>query len=336
MSTILGIEQAISLYSFTQRLVERPAYGIDDMFAELSGFGIKKYELIGSQVFEQYPRPRPDEIAAILESADRHGVTPFSYGGYIDWGRITGRVPGDADVVLDLTADLMTARDLGCTYLRSGEIPLHLLPLAAEFAENYGVKIGIEVHAPHTPGDAATQAMLTEFDRLDSPWLGFIPDFGCFIERPSEPALLRYLEQGATRDNLEYIIANRHSGKTSGELEAEMMERGGGLGEKMAISEFFGFLSFGPADVEGFKTLLARTHYFHSKFYHVTAELTDPTIPIEALLTAIVDSGFQGILLSEYEGHAFCLDDTHEQLGRHLALEQKILTSLSEDKGAHV
>ncbi len=324
-----GIEQAISLYSFTQRLVERREYGVSDMFAELNSFGISKYELIGSQVFEQYPRPAAREIDAVLEAADSHGVTPFSYGGYIDSGRVTGRIPGDSDIVLDLTADLMTARDLRCSYLRSGEIPLRLLPLAAGLAENYGVKIGVEVHAPHTPGDAPTQAMLAEFERIDSPWLGFIPDFGCFIERPSEPALQRFIGVGASRENLEYIIANRHSGVSADELIEEVeRHRGGGLGEKMAISEFFGYLSFGPADVEGFKTLLSRVHYFHSKFYHITEDLTDPTIPVDKLLAAIVESGFQGILLSEYEGHAFYLDDAHTQLDRHLRLEQGVLQSL--------
>jgi len=223
----------------------------------------------------------------------------------------------------------MTARDLRCTYLRSGDIPLHLLPLAAQLAENYGVKIGVEVHAPHTPGDAATQARLAAFEQIDSPWLGFVPDFGCFIERPSEPALRRFLRLGATRENLEYIIANRHSGRTADELTDEVLStRGGGLGEKMAISEFFGYLSFGPADLEGFRTLLGRVHYFHSKFYNITEDLTDPTIPVEQLLTAIVESGFTGVLLSEYEGHAFYLDDAHEQLDRHLRLEQRVLTSL--------
>ena len=103
---------------------------------------------------------------------------------------------------------------------------------------------------------------------------------------------------------------------------------GGGEPEKLAISEMYGFLSFGPADIEGFKTLLHRVQYFHSKFYHVTEDLTDPQIPVEKLLAAIVESGFEGVLLSEYEGHAFHLDDAHEQLERHLRLEQRILRGL--------
>lgn len=322
------IEQAISLYSFEQRLVDIPEYWLDDIFSELNALGITRFELIGSMMFDQYPRPKASEIQAILDAAQRYGVAPFSYGGYIDLGRITGHDATDADIMLDVTADLMTARDLGAEYLRSGAIPLHLLPASAAMAERYGVRIGIEVHAPSKPSDEKIQKMLAVMDELDSPYMGFIPDFGCFIERPAQPALDRHIANGANQELLDYIVENRHSGLDEAAMQETIAGMGGGEAEKLAISEFFGFLSFGPADVDGFKTLLHRTQYFHSKFYHVTEDLTDPQIPVERLLAAIVESGFEGVLLSEYEGHAFHLDDAHEQLERHLRLEQKVLSGL--------
>lgn len=324
-----GIEQGISLYGFNQRYVEDLQYGVEDCLAELAGFGVEKFELVGAIFFDHYPRPRLAEIERVLDGARRFGLTPFSYGGYLDIGRVTGHEPTDEDIVLDLTADLMTARELGCAYLRAGSLPLRVLPLAAMLAEQYGVNIGIEVHAPSTPSDADIQELLAEFDRIGSDRLGFVPDFGCFIERPAEPALRRYLREGARRELLERIIAERHSGVTEEELVERIAALGGGTAERMAIADFFGFLSFAPADIDGFRTLLPRTHYFHSKFYHVTEDLTDPTIPMERLLGAIVDSGFEGVLMSEYEGHAFHNDDAHEQHERHLRLEQRILTERS-------
>lgn len=322
------IEQAVSLYGFAERLVDRREYGVDDMFAELNALGVQKFELIGSMVFDQYPRPKASEISAVLTSAERHGVTPFSYGGYTDIGRITGHDATDAEIMLDVTADLMTARDLGVQYLRAGSIPVHLLAQSASMAERYGIKIGIEIHAPSRPSDDKVQKLLAMMDELDSPYLGLVPDFGCFIERPAQPALDRHLANGASQELLDYVIAHRHDGLDEPGMQATIAEMGGGEAEKIAVSEFFGFLSFGPADVEGFRTLLHRTQYFHSKFYHVTEDLQDPQIPVERLLAAIVESGFEGVLLSEYEGHAFHLDDAHEQLERHLRLEQKILAGL--------
>lgn len=324
-----GIEQAVSLYGFEQRLVDVPEYGTEQMFAELVELGVTRYELIGSMTFDQYPRPKAAEIQAVLDLSARYGVRCNSYGGYIDLGKITGRDATDADIMFDVTADLMTARDLGATFLRAGAIPLHLLAQSAAMAERYGVRIGIEIHAPSRPSDEKIQRMLAVMDEIDSPYLGMVPDFGCFIERPAQPAIDRHLANGARPELIDYVIAHRHDGLDEVGMQATVAAMGGGEAEKLAISEFFGFLSFGPADVEGFRTLLHRAQYFHSKFYHVTPDLTDPQIPVERLLAAIVESGFEGVLLSEYEGHAFHLDDAHEQLERHLLLEQKILTGLA-------
>ena len=322
-----GIELGVSLYSFTQRFIDRDDYGLDEMFSTLAELGVRKFELVGSQVFDQYPRPRLGEIEDVLSAAARHGCEPFSYGGYIDLGRIAGRTPTDEDVILDLTADLMTARDMGCGYLRAGNIPEHLLDLAAQLAENYGINIGIEIHAPSRPSDDDVQLLRERYEEIGSPRLGFIPDFGCFIERPAQPALDRLLAMGAQQDLLDYVIANRHSGVSEDQIWDEVRGRGGGDAERAAIAEFFGFLSFGPADLEGFQTLLPRSLYFHSKFYHVDEDLVDRQIPIERLLTDIAASGFQGVLMSEYEGHAFHLDDADEQVARHLNLERGVLSA---------
>jgi sugar phosphate isomerase/epimerase len=322
---INGIEQGLCLYSYTQQLIERQEFDLEQIFEAMNRFGVSKYEITGPQSFNAYPRPSAAEIDRVLTLSEKYGLEPFGYGAYVDWGTVSGRSPEPEDVLFYLTADLITARDLGCATMRGSELPLHLLPRIAELAEKFGVNVGYEVHAPHQPSDAKVQELMETFDAVGSDRLGFIPDFGCFIERPAEPALRRFEAKGASRENLDYIIANRHSGMSPEDLEAELNAKGAGLGEKMAISELFGYLSFGPADIEGFKTIIRRSHYFHSKFYHVTADLVEPQIPLQALLDAIVDSGFSGVLLSEYEGHAFAADDADEQLDRHYRLEQAIL-----------
>jgi len=323
-----GIELAVSLYSFTQRFVERDDYDVRDMFRALHQFGVRQFEIVGAQVFDQYPRPRAAEVDRVLGAAQAHGCVPFSYGGYIDSGRVSGHTPTDEDVILDLTADLMTARDLGCRYLRAGHIPEHLLEPAAQLAENYDISIGIEVHAPSRPSDEDIQRLLSRYEDIGSARLGFVPDFGCFIERPAQPAIQRLLAMGARQDLLDYVIANRHSGVSELQMWDDVRARGGGNAERAAIAEFFGFLSFGPADLDGFRTLLPWSLYFHSKFYHVGEDLTDQQIPLGKLLTDIVASGFEGVLMSEYEGHAFHLDDAEEQVARHLQLERRILSSI--------
>jgi hypothetical protein len=68
---------------------------------------------------------------------------------------------------------------------------------------------------------------------------------------------------------------------------------------------------------------------FPLEVLHVGEDLTDQQIPVDKLLTDIVASGFEGVLMSEYEGHAFHLDDAEEQVARHLQLERRILSSIA-------
>ena len=52
------------------------------------------------------------------------------------------------------------------------------------------------------------------------------------------------------------------------------------------------------------------------------------SIPYEEALGILAKGGYQGVFLSEYEGHAFYLNDADEQIDRHLALGQRILKAL--------
>ena len=107
---------------------------------------------------------------------------------------------------------------------------------------------------------------------------------------------------------------------------------GGGEGEKVAISEWFGYLFFAPAELEKFADMVPYVKYVHGKFYHIEkaadGTLSEPTIPYERALSILAEGGFRGVLITEYEGHAFYLDDADEQIGRHLALGRSILEGL--------
>ncbi len=323
------IDFGVSLYSFTQPWYERPGYGIADMFAFLRKLGISQYEIVGAQSFDQYPVPRPETVRGLLELNERYGMTPFSYGGGVDMGKITGRDMDDEEIFRESLNDLRVAQRIGAKHLRGTMLPLDYLPRLAEFAERFGIRIGFEIHAPSRPSDAKIQQYLEAFDKLDSPWLGFVPDFGIFIERPS-PTLKENLERrGAHRETVEHAIANRHVGKTEEQVWQEVQAMGhAGEGDHIAVSQLFGHQSFGPADFDGFRSVLRRTLYFHGKFYHVDENLVETAIDYDRLLGLVVESGFRGTMMTEYEGHSYNLDDAEEQVARHIAMQESILSKL--------
>ena len=276
-------------------------------------------------MFQNYPNPTDEEINEVMELAEQYDVEPFSYGGYVDFGKLPDHRMNDDEIMDQVTYDLMTAHKLGCKYIRGFGIPNHLYERVAQMAEFYQVVVAYEIHAPQRPSDPDIQELITIFKKLQSPWVGFVPDFGCYIEKPNELHIQRYMGLGAKRENLQYIIDNRWNGFTEEQMTQKIEEMGGGLAEQMAVSEWFGFLSFAPADIEGFKTVLPYSKYVHGKFYHIGEDCVETTIPYEELLGLVVESGFNGTIMIEYEGHSFYLNDAVEQIGRHITMEQRIL-----------
>lgn len=333
MATINGIEQAVSCYGYTQQFIERDEWTTETVFEHVAALGVSKVELVGAQSFEHYPTPRASEIDAVLVAGERHGIEVYSYGGYVDLGRITGYRMSQEDILSDIRLDIMTARALGATVMRATGFGPDLAPKVNDLAEKYGIRIGLEIHAPHTPSDAVTRGFMEAIDRYQLGSFGLVPDFGMFIERPTEIAINRYVGLGARRENLEWIIANRHGGMSEEEMQEHVRTRmGSGQGERVAISEWFGYLSFAPAELDSFAEMVPFVNYVHGKFYHLerdeTGTIVEPTIPYQEALSILARGGFQGVFLTEYESHAFYLDDADEQIGRHLALGERILRSL--------
>ena len=54
------------------------------------------------------------------------------------------------------------------------EVLVRLVPLA----ERLNIKIGVEIHSPESVDSPNVVAFREEYAKVDSPYLGFVPDFG--------------------------------------------------------------------------------------------------------------------------------------------------------------
>lgn len=323
-----GIDFAVSLYGFTERFIADEGYGFEEMFKDLNRVGIRKFEIVGAQMFSSYPYVTEGEIEELLSLARKYGVEPFSYGGYADVGKFSDHDMSDEEMMNEVVFEMMTARRLGCSYMRAPSFPARLWPMVDMFARIYDLKVGYEIHAPERPGDSHIQELAKVFKELNSAHVGFIPDFGSYIERPNQLSYDRFLEMGAKSELLDFIIENRWAGYTFATICEKLSSMGGGNAEKAAAADWFGFMSFAPADLDGFRSIMPYALYFHGKFYHIGEDCVETTIPYEELFRIILDSGFKGTVLTEYEGHAFYRNDAVEQIERHLIMEKNILEKL--------
>lgn len=66
----------------------------------------------------------------------------------------------------------------------------------------------------------------------------------------------------------------------------------------------------------------------HGKFFEVTDDLEEYSIPYAEVVRALRDGGFHGYIVSEYEGHKFNLNDDGCQAMHHTVRHQKMLDKL--------
>jgi sugar phosphate isomerase/epimerase len=75
-------------------------------------------------------------------------------------------------------------------------------------------------------------------------------------------------------------------------------------------------------------------HNIHGKFYEMTADLVEPSIPYDEIVAVLKQGGYDGYICSEYEGNRWIEDaedvDSVEQVRR----QQEMLKSLIGEPGA--
>jgi len=74
---------------------------------------------------------------------------------------------------------------------------------------------------------------------------------------------------------------------------------------------------------------MPRIHNIHGKFYEVTEDLFEPSIPYDQIVGVLKQGGYDGYICSEYEGNRWIEDahevDSVEQVRRHHAMLKQLI-----------
>lgn len=72
-----------------------------------------------------------------------------------------------------------------------------------------------------------------------------------------------------------------------------------------------------------------RIHNIHGKFYEMTEDLVEPSIPYDEIVAVLKRGGYDGYICSEYEGNRWIEDahevDSVEQVRRQQAMLKKLI-----------
>jgi sugar phosphate isomerase/epimerase len=317
-----------TLYSFTNEWHDRK-YTLETLIervaAEKLGAGL---EVIGFSSIRGFPSISDDFAARFKDLVAKHGLTPSCLSINADMAIRRGTMMSVDEAVAYHKPQLEAAAKLGfpvvrCQFAAPVEVLVKLLPLA----EKYGIKMGPEVHAPLNPNSPPVMAYREAYAKVNSPLLGFVPDFGCSAKTLPATYIGNLRAQRMPEDLLQLALEIWHQPADAGWKRQEFGRRVAPLkadpAAVSALAVMFNILS--PGDAQAWSEIMPQVIHVHGKFYDFDAAGNETSIPYDELLPVFHDGGFRGFMSSEWEGHLYMRVDAFEMVRKHQALARRIL-----------
>jgi sugar phosphate isomerase/epimerase len=308
-------------------------YSLEQLIAKVHelklGPGI---EIIGFQSLKGFPGISDKAIGHVKNLIEKYAFEPACLDANVDVAIRRDRHLTVEETVAYLEPQLWLANKLGFPVLRvqmtaKPEVIRRLAPIA----EKAKVKLGMELHTPYLVDHPAVMLLRELYEEMQSPYLGFIPDFGTSMRNIPDALLYSFREAGVTDEQIAVTKEIWKKDMPTPEKFSELQQRASALG---ATPPQIGRLNMafsmnGRQDVNAWKEIIPQTVHLHGKFYGFDENGDEPSIDYAAILKVFNEGGYKGYISSEYEGTAFTDEFTgFEMVQKHHALCKKILSQL--------
>jgi Xylose isomerase-like TIM barrel len=314
-----AIKRGVSLYSF-QNETFQGKMTLEDCIrtcAEMGAFGI---EVIGEQSFWGHPEYAVAEADitnwhALLK---KYACVPVSHDYMLDYKRYKGREMPLDEQIASVHRDIDFGVRLGVKYIRSlVSIAPEVLVGAAPYAEEKGIMLLTEVHAPLHFDHPWILRLAEAFDKSGSPALGFLPDMGMFLDKFPPIWRAKFERLGVPAHIADYVVKAYEDRVLSEYVILGVQERGG-VGPAVAMAETLRHnAAFEPKRMLPYMPMIRN---IHGKFYEMTADYVEPSIPYDRIVAVLDEGSYDGYICSEYEGNRWIEDleepDSVEQVRR--------------------
>ena len=326
MTAMHAVKRGVSLYSYQEEYFLRKL-SLEQCIAQAAAIGAKGIESLAEQMMPGFPNLTDAFYDQWQEWMARYQTVPVCHDMFLDTKRHKDRLLSEQECVDSIVRDLRHAARLGCRVMRVLVfVSPELLEKCLPYAEQYDIRMGIEVHAPWHFDHPWIMRHVEMIQRTGTRHAGFVPDMGIFTKRLPRVLRDRALRNGATPRILDYVSQAYENGVLCEYIIAEARNMGGNpvdLGYAEAsrhnvYSQPRRLLEFMPW-----------IFHIHAKFYEMLDDGTEYSIPYEKIIPVLIQGGFDGYLSSEYEGNRHIQDalpvDSVEQVRRQHAMFERLI-----------
>lgn len=303
-----GISLGLTLYSLTNEWWSR-SFDLEGLIGEVSARGLGPgVEMVGFQSIRSFP----DVDEAFVDDWHRivatYGIVPTCLASNIDVALRPDRPLTEDEMVAYLDRQLLSAARLGFPIVRTQiGAPPKVLERCLPTAEKYGITMGMEVHAPEGFRTPTIQRVAEFYDRIDSPLLGFIPDFSATMRAIPPGELDELLSAGLPREQVAALVEAwlgegapfERFGRFAAAAEAA------GVDPHTVGSAVMAFTMHGREPIDSWADYAQRIVHVHGKCYEFTDAGDEPSIDYPAIGRVLLDAGYRGWISTEWEGHAY-------------------------------
>lgn len=333
-----GHLQGTTLYSYTRLFHERKST-FEELIREVvrrgQGPGL---EVIGFQSIRNWPNMDATSIGKFKYLIAESGLILTSMAINADLGLRRDRLLTHDEMIDYMAAQINMASKLGFPLARvqvsmTPDVMEALLPVA----EKANVKLGLEIHSHHSPRNPEMVAHRERYEKLDSGFLGFVPDWGTTCVGMPPSLIEKYRKTGVPEEMIEVLtelwqVHHAEGAPHDGPTQGKRMGQVAGIAAKYGFGETAIDYAinhcglFGHADPEEWADIMHLVWHTHGKFFGMDATGNEPTTPIPAILKVYADAGYAGSISSEYEGfHWNNWSDPFDEVDKHQELIRKTM-----------
>jgi len=322
----MSIKRGVSLYSFQEEYFLR-TMSLEDCIRVAGEIGARGIEIIPEQSIPGYPRLTDEFVESWFGWMERYGTTPVATDLFLDTKRYPDRWLTLEEQVASVHQDIDIAVRLGARIIRAIiNTPPEVMAAAAPYAEKQGVRLLLEVHAPFHYSHPWIEQHLEVMHRTGSPALGLMPDMGTYVKRFPRVVTERALRDGAKPELVDLIVKTYDDHGDVHALMDVVNYRGGSAVDFGLARQASHYLWTEPKEMLPHMALIG---HIQAKFYEMTSDEVEYSIPYDEIVPVLVEGGFDGYLSSEYEGNRHIQDvypvDSVEQVRRQHAMFTRLL-----------
>ncbi len=326
-SPAAGIKRGVSLYSFQEEYFLR-TMSLEDCIATCARIGAYGIETLAEQMMPGFPNLPESFYQEFRGWMEKYGTVSTCHDAFLDTKKYKDRLLTDDEVMQSIERDLRHAARIGAKVVRMLVfVSPEWLERAIPLAEKYDVKMGIEVHAPWHFDHPWIMRHLDMIARTGTKHAGFVPDMGIYTRRLPRVARDRMARLGGTPKILEYVSDAYEAGILAEYVIYEVRKMGGNPVDIAWAEQCRHNVSSNPKRLTEYVDYI---FHVHAKFYEMTDEGSEYSIPYDKVVAALKAGKYQGYLSSEYEGNRHIQDafpvDSVEQVKRQHAMFERLFS----------